>query len=984
MKRTSTKDASSNRNFKSSQVQKRHSRTILEIPGTPYENVGSTSDSDSDDSRDEIRKQLLNLEDKLKEQKTKKPKAEFHRVKMNKWYLKEFEEQLGLEIGGSDDSGDAYDSKSEKTISSDSDKISDSDDSNSDDSGWLESIKNVSLCSLDKRTEDCKPKPEEQSFSMPVFRGPMPSMPIYDEKTSDFEIVQTPKQPEIIQEDIEMIKPNELDETPSNLDNINLSPIEDVEFFSDSDSSSEFGLSLSFMENDPEVEDTLEQLDDPPQSKLTYWEEMSALPVDTGEISQEELIAILKEEENEKNAEKSQNSTEHRSDSELEEVTRDQTKLHDGLDFYEDSAQLLEGRDNFSSVVIKEDSVFVDYQEAIKKLEILVQSAPSHLKYEIYLLIYPLMVLTYLQMVASDKVQKARAFILSYQDEFDDSYAPRLVKLKDISRPEEVPNKARKLLAGLQKIKMEMSESAYRQLLFDTEEWPRGQQEKLLVHFHIQSYNDEQKPQQRFEIGKPLLEPIFYGAPEPLHKKDFTPRPFLQKRRRKKNEPQTHKNLHLPPGDKMYSPNIKRMDLLHRKNDEQYRVRLDRDNLPSAYLYTVPPCDEVVICAHFSDNISMLALGTVASAIHVFSLKPSKLVKLKPASWLKVLDTGMAGVDKGMLDPNSKCTKRTLYGHQGPVYGCSFNPDDRFLLSCSEDFTVRLWCLLSWSCVVIYPGHLAPVCHVVFAPMGYYFATASGDCTARVWMQDNRKPARILIGHLDELAVCIFHPNRHYLATGSADSTVRIWDVIKASQVRLFRGHRARITALTYSICGRYLVSGGDDKLIMVWDTANETLIRFLEHHKSSINTMEIGLDNNILVVGGQDCQMTYWDFERLVKEYLNGTRSSRKQNQAEKQDSNVEEFLLKSFPSQDAPFYMVHFSRRNLLLGFCATPQALKNNILDKDLKQQQEEKKVKFDNWLHFLDTVKLKACFHLKDKFNLSTKKVQKKWMLKRITK
>jgi len=773
-----------------------------------------------------------------------------------------------------------------------------------------------------------------------------------------------------------MIKPNELDETPPNLDDINMSPIEEVEnFFSDSDSSSEFGLSLSFLENDTEVEDILEQLDDPPQSKLSYWEEMSALPVDTGEISQEELIAILNEEEKEKNAERSQNSAEHRSDSELEEVTRDQTKLHDGLDFYEDSSQLPEGRENFSSVVIKEDSVFVDYQEAIKKLEILVQAAPSHLKYEINLLIYPLMVLTYLQMVVSDKVQKARAFILLYQDEFDDSFAPRLVKLRDISRPEEVPNKARKLLAGLQKIEMEMSESAYRKLLFATEEWPRGQQEKLLIHFHIQSYNDEEKPQQRFEIGKPLLEPIFYGAPEPMHKKDFTPRPFLQKRRRKKNEPQTHKNLHLPPGDKMHTPNIKRMDLLHRKNDEQNRVRLDRDNLPSAYLYTVPPCDEVVICAHFSDSISMMALGTVASAIHIFSLKPSKLVQLKPASWLKVLDTGMAGVDKAMLDPNSKCTKRTLYGHQGPVYGCSFNPEDRFLLSCSEDSTVRLWCLLSWSCVVIYPGHLAPVCHVVYAPMGFYFATASDDCTARIWVQDNRKPARILIGHLAELAVCIFHPNRHYLATGSADSTVRIWDVIKACQVRLFRGHRGRITALTYSICGRYLVSGGDDKLIMVWDTANETLIRYLEHHKSSINTMKIALDNNILVVGGQDCQMTYWDFERLVKEYLNGTRSSRKQNQAEKQDSNVEDLLLMSYPSQDAPFYKVHFSRRNLLLGFCATPKASKNNILDNDIKQQQAEKSKEFDDWLHFLDTVKLKACFDLKDKIHLSTEQAEK---------
>ncbi|XP_016964833.3 transcription initiation factor TFIID subunit 5 [Drosophila biarmipes] len=960
-------DSEDNVSSGSSQAQKGNFCAVEENLKALHEDADSISQTDSDDSRDEIRKEFLNLEDKQMEQEAKEPKGESNHMRMNKWYLKEFEEHMGLEIGVSDDSEDTDDSKSDKSNSSESDKNSDSDNSSSDDSGWLESIKSINLYSLDKRSEDSKAQPEEQSFSMPVFHGPMPSMPIYDEETNDFEMVQTPKLPELIEEEIEIAKPNELNETPSNLDSISLDLMEELENISDSDSSS----SVHFFENDPEVEDALAHLDDPPQSKLTYWEEMSALPVDTGEISQEELIAILNEEENQRSASNPLNSPEHRSDSELEDLTRDQT--HDGLDFYEDIAQFPGSRENYSVLVIKGESVFVDYQQAVKRLERLVKSAPSHLKYEIYLLIYPLMVLTYLQMVVSDKVQRARAFLVLYQDEFDDSYTSRLVKLRDICKPEEVPNRARKLLAGHEKIKMQMSKSAYRKLIFATQEWPRGQQEKLLTHFQIQSYADEEKPQQRFALGKPPLEPIFYGAPEPLHKKDFKVRPFLQKRRRKKNEPPPHKNLHLPPGDRIYTPNIKRMDLLRRKNDEQYRMRLDRDNLPSAYLYTASPCDEVVLCAHFSESISMLALGTAASAIHIFSLKPSKLVQLKPASWLKVLDTGMAGVDKGMLDPTNKRTRRTLRGHQGPVYGCSFNPEDRFLLSCSEDFTVRLWCLLSWSCVVIYPGHLSPVCCVVYAPMGYYFATASDDCTARIWVQDNRKPARILVGHLAELAVCIFHPNRHYLATGSGDTTVRIWDVVKAVQVRLFRGHKGRITALTYSICGRYLVSGGDDSLIMVWDTANEVLIRYLEHHTASINTMEIALDNNLLVVGGQDCQMTYWDFEKLIKEYLNRNRTARKQNQEEKQTTNVGDLLLGCFPSQNTPFYMVHFSRRNLLLGFCVTPQAPKNNILDNK-SNEVKEKGDELADWLHLLDTLKLKACCDLKDELLLNIEQVE----------
>ncbi|XP_017133551.1 transcription initiation factor TFIID subunit 5 [Drosophila elegans] len=936
-------------------------------------NVISISDSDSD-SKDETRKKHVKASNKQDSQKANQPKTESKQMKMNKWYLKEFEEHMGFEIGESDDEGDKAESKSEKSTSSESEKVSDWDDSNSDGSPseWLTNLKDIGKFTLDKSSEEAKPSQNEECVALPVFNGPMPSMPIYDEETSQFEIVQNHKEPEIIEQIIEMEKPSQFGNETEKTD---LPPLEEEDYLSDSDISSNFSLSSgnSLTRLDEGNEDISTDLNDESgRNELTYWEEMSTLPVDKGEISQEDIMAIMKEEENQKNSDK---SPEHRSDSEVEEAARDQTVPHNGSDFYEDSTQFPENRENFSVLVIKEESVFVDYEKAVEKLVKLVESAPSHCKYEINQLIYPLVALTYLQMMASDKRQGARLFLIRNQDYLDDSYLPRLMKLRDILRPQDVPNKARKLLAGHEKLEVQMSQDAYRQFLCYTEEWPKGQQEKLLAHFQIQTYGEGERPQQRFVLGKPLLEPIFWAAPEPLHKKEYTTRPFLQKRRRRKNEPQAHKNLHLPPADRVYNPNPKRMDLLHRKNDEQHRMRLDREHLPSTYLYTAPPSDEKVICASFSESISMLALGTASSAVHIFSLKPSKLVQLKSASWLNVLDTGMAGIDKGMLDPTKKSSRRTLHGHQGPVYGCSFNPDDRFLLSCSEDFSVRMWCLLSWSCVVIFPGHLSAVCFVVFAPMGYYFATASDDCTARVWVQDNRRPARILQGHLAELAVCIFHPNRQYLATGSADCTVRMWDIVKGAQVRVFTGHTHRINALTYSICGRYLVSGGDDNLIMVWDTAHEVLIRFLDHHKAAINTLEIALDNNLLVVGGQDCQLTIWDFERMLKDYLGRSKTLRKRTEEEEKEKGAKDLLIGSYPSKGAPFYMIRFSRRNLLVAFCVSPQESIGNNTDVKEKHSQHQKNGQVHDWLNLLDTLKLKACVGLKKELHVDTEQVKK---------
>lgn len=93
--------------------------------------ISDSDDSDSDDIRNELMK-LEDNKDKPKNKERQKSKNENSQIKMNKWYLKEFEDLMGLEIACSDDEDDIDDRNSEIWSSSESDKISDSDDSNSD------------------------------------------------------------------------------------------------------------------------------------------------------------------------------------------------------------------------------------------------------------------------------------------------------------------------------------------------------------------------------------------------------------------------------------------------------------------------------------------------------------------------------------------------------------------------------------------------------------------------------------------------------------------------------------------------------------------------------------------------------------------------------------------------------------------------------------------------------------------------------------
>ncbi|KAF3901671.1 Xenin [Orbilia brochopaga] len=265
-------------------------------------------------------------------------------------------------------------------------------------------------------------------------------------------------------------------------------------------------------------------------------------------------------------------------------------------------------------------------------------------------------------------------------------------------------------------------------------------------------------------------------------------------------------------------------------------------SLPSVLTYTFQnTCDNLHRVA-FSEDGTRCATSHAESYVRLWSLNNEQLVSMNQS------------------ENENVSTTRRLLGHSGPVYGVSFSPDSKWLLSASEDKSVRLWNLQTYTALVAYKGHDSPVWDVRWGPFGHYFATASWDRTARVWSTEHIAPLRIFAGHLESINKVVWHPNSAYVVTGSTDKTLRMWDMQQGSSVRLFNGHTAPVRCQEVSPNGKYLASAADDGTINIWDIGMGRRIKTMRGHaRVPIWSLSWSVEGEILVSGSADNTIRVW-----------------------------------------------------------------------------------------------------------------------------
>ena len=159
-----------------------------------------------------------------------------------------------------------------------------------------------------------------------------------------------------------------------------------------------------------------------------------------------------------------------------------------------------------------------------------------------------------------------------------------------------------------------------------------------------------------------------------------------------------------------------------------------------------------------------------------------------------------------------------LEGHTDYVTCVIVTKDNKYIISGSDDRTIRIWNLLEQRQEGVLEGHFAEVLSVAVTSDNKYVISGSDDNTIRIWNLLERRQETILQGHVNFVNSVAVTSNNKYAVSGSGDKTIRIWNLLDKKQESVLEGHSGDVSSVAITTDDKYIVSGSDDKSIRIWN----------------------------------------------------------------------------------------------------------------------------------------------------------------------
>ena len=265
----------------------------------------------------------------------------------------------------------------------------------------------------------------------------------------------------------------------------------------------------------------------------------------------------------------------------------------------------------------------------------------------------------------------------------------------------------------------------------------------------------------------------------------------------------------------------------------------------------------------FNAEGTLLATGGSDATIKIWDVHAGDAL---PAS------KGSAALNSAPNVPAYRQDLDWLFGHQGAVRDIDYTPDGGFVVSCSQDGSVKLWDIANKRVVRDLTGHGKNVWGVCVSPDGELVAAGSGGWNDKepgnisIWRRNTGEILHNLSGHTAAVTQLRFTSNSKRLVAGSGHATQKkgelaIWNVERGEILKKIRAGETAIRGLDLSPEDRRIATCGVDGQIHLWDADSAEHLNVLGQPGEAYYSVAFSEDGKLLAAGG-DSSVAIFDVD--------------------------------------------------------------------------------------------------------------------------
>ncbi|KAM3916149.1 transducin beta-like protein 3 [Leptodactylus fuscus] len=197
-----------------------------------------------------------------------------------------------------------------------------------------------------------------------------------------------------------------------------------------------------------------------------------------------------------------------------------------------------------------------------------------------------------------------------------------------------------------------------------------------------------------------------------------------------------------------------------------------------------------------------------------------------------------------------------------------------FVVSGSQDLTLKIWMLPdsifstskdqtsgleSLYASVTEKGHDKDINCVAVSPNDKLIVSGSQDKMAKLWSSADLSLLGVFRGHKRGIWCVQFSPMDQVVATSSADGTLKLWGLQDFSCLKTFEGHDASVLKVIFVSRGTQLLTSGSDGLLKLWTIKSNECIKTLDSHEDKVWGLHSNKLDSAVVTGSADSSIILW-----------------------------------------------------------------------------------------------------------------------------